>query len=53
MNKEKCNAWIDIALAMIRLSKELTTDECDYIKAQCMIIQGKIEMERLENKNEI
>lgn len=52
ININKCKAWIDISIALIKMSKELTNEEADYIKAQLMIIQGNLKIEELRNKGE-
>lgn len=52
ININKCKAWIDISIALIKMSKELTNEEADYIKAQLMIIQGNLKIEELTNKGE-
>ena len=52
INVDKCRAWIDTSMAFIKMSKELTNEETDYIKAQLMIMQGNSKMEELKNKGE-
>ena len=52
ININKCKAWIDISIALIKMSKELTNEEADYIKAQLMTIQGNLKIEELTNKGE-
>lgn len=39
-------------MALIKMSKELTNEEIDYIKAELMIIQGNLKIEELKNKGE-
>lgn len=51
LNKEKCNAWIDAILALIRMSKDLNDMEYRYIKANLSIEYGKLELQKLEEKN--
>lgn len=50
INKEKCAAWIDLFLAISTMTKELTNEECRYIKAIFSIAFGKLELQELENK---
>ena len=49
-NKEKCNAWIDMLLAIIKMSKELTDEEYEYIEANFLIKLGEIKLKEMENK---
>lgn len=50
INYEKCEAWNDLFLAIMKISKELTEDEAKYIKANLMKKQGELMLEELQGK---
>lgn len=50
INKEKCNAWCDLFLAITNMTKELTNEECRYIKASFSVALGNLELQELENR---
>lgn len=51
LNKEKCNAWMDLIFALIRMSKNLNDMEYRYIRAKLSIEYGKLELQKLEEKH--
>ncbi len=51
INKEKCNAWCDMLMALIKMTKELNRNDAKYIKAMFSIAFGNLELEELENSN--
>lgn len=53
IDKKKCNAWSEMLLALIKMAKELTKDECTYIKANFIIALGRVELEELEKREKI
>lgn len=52
INKAKCEAWCELMISIIKLSKELTDKEYDYIKANVSIAFGKLKLQELEAKDE-
>lgn len=50
INKEKCQAYHDMLLAMVR---ELSDDEYDYIMVMFHLRIGKLTMKKLEEKEKI
>lgn len=52
INKKKCNAWIEMMMAILKMTKELNEDELDYIKAHVLMMQSQIILEELEAKDE-
>lgn len=50
INKEKCNAWCDMLMAFMRMTKDLNNDEAKYIKAMFSITFGNLELQELEEK---
>ena len=50
INKEKCNAWCDMLMAFMRMTKDLNNDEAKYIKAMFSIAFGNLELQELEEK---
>ena len=44
INEEKCNAWCDMLMALMRMTKELNNDEAKYIKAMFSIAFGNLEL---------
>lgn len=50
INKEKCMAWSDLFIALSKMTKELTNEECRYIKAMFSIAFGNLELQELENR---
>jgi len=50
INKEKCNAWCDMLMALMRMTKELNNNEAKYIKAMFSIAFGNLELQELEEK---
>ena len=53
INKEKCNAWSEMLIAVTKMAKELTDEEFEYIEAQFQIACGKLKIEKLEAKDEV
>lgn len=49
INKEKCKAWSEMLLALTRMTRELTDEECEYIKANFAIAFGKLKLEELRS----
>lgn len=52
INKEKCNAWSEMLIAVTKMAKELTDEEFEYIEAQFQIAFGKLKIEKLEARDE-
>ena len=48
IDKEKCEAWSEMIMALIKMAKELNNDEAKYIKANFAISYGKLELQELE-----
>lgn len=48
INKEKCNAWIDMLLAITKMSKELTDNEYEYVEANFLIKLGEMKLKKTE-----
>ena len=51
IDKEKCAAWSEMIMALIKMAKELNNDEAKYIKANFAISYGKLELQELEKDN--
>lgn len=51
INKEKCNAWCELLIALMKITKEINKDEVRYIKANFAIAFGNLELQELEEKN--
>ncbi len=47
INKEKCRTYIDFALAFIKISRELTDKESEYVKAMLAKIYADWKLEEL------
>mgnify|MGYP001127346286 CR=1 FL=1 len=45
----KCKAYIDFALAFIKISGELTDKESEYVKAKLAKMYGEWKLEELES----
>ncbi|MCI9245583.1 MAG: hypothetical protein HFJ30_00275 [Clostridia bacterium] len=45
----KCKAYIDFALAFIKISRELTDKESEYVKAKLAKMYGEWKLEELES----
>lgn len=52
INKEKCNAWIEMMMAILKMTNELNEEELDYIKANFAIAYGTMKLKKLEAKDE-
>lgn len=50
IDKKKCNAWVEILLAIQKMSKELTDNEFEYIRANFHIAFEKLKLKELEDK---
>lgn len=50
VNKEKCNAWCELLIALMKMTKEINNDEAKYIKANFAIAFGNLELQELEEK---
>lgn len=50
INEEKCNAWCDMLMALMRMTKDLNDSEATYIKANFSIAFGKLQLQELENQ---
>ncbi len=48
INKEKCNAWCEMMLALTKMARELSNEEYEYIQANFAIAFGKLKLEELE-----
>ncbi len=48
INKEKCNAWCEMMLALTKMTRELSNEEYEYIQANFAIAFGKLKLEELE-----
>ena len=53
INKGKCNAWCDMLMALMRMTKDLNDSEAKYIKAMFSIAFGKLELQELEVQERI
>jgi len=51
IDKEKCSAWIDLILALIRMTSELNKYEVKYIKATLAIKYGNLQMQKLNEED--
>ena len=49
INEGKCNAWRDMLMALMRMTKDLNESEATYIKANFSIAFGKLKLQELEN----
>jgi len=45
----KCKTYIDFALAFIKISRELTDKESEYVKAKLAKMYGEWKLEELES----
>lgn len=52
INKSKCEAWVEMFMAFLRMTKDLTDDEVEYIKANISIAYGQLKLQELETKDE-
>lgn len=55
LNKEKCKRWRESFIEILRLTKELSDEESEYIKAKFSIAFGQLTLEKLkkgENYND-
>lgn len=50
INKEKCNAWCELLISLMKMTKEINKDEARYIKANFAIAFGNLELQELEEK---
>ncbi len=50
INKEKCDAWCEMLIALFKMTKKLNANEAKYIKANFSIAFGKLELQELENQ---
>lgn len=50
INKSKCEAWAEMLIAILKMTKDLTDDEFEYIKANLSIAYGQLKLEELEKK---
>ena len=48
INIEKCNAWCDMLMALMKMTKDLSNDEAKYIKAMFSIALGNLALQELE-----
>ena len=54
IDKKKCEAWCDLMLALMKMTKDLNDTEYRYIKANFSIAFGKLELQELQKtKNTI
>lgn len=53
INKGKCNAWCDMLMAFMRMTKDLNDSEAKYIKAMFSIAFEKLELQELEVQERI
>lgn len=51
IDEKKCNAWCEMLMALMRMTKDLNDDEAKYIKANFSIAFGKLQLQELETKN--
>lgn len=55
INKNKCEAWAEMLLAVTKISRELTDQEFEYIRAKFSIAFGQLKLKELglndDNKN--
>lgn len=52
IDKVKCEAWNEMLIKLIKMSKELNKDEVKYIKTTFAISDVKLESRELEKNNE-
>ena len=53
ISKEKCKAWIELIMALIKMTRELNDEEAKYIKARCSILIGELELQKLKEEGEL
>ena len=53
LNKEKCKAWIDFIMVLIKMTRELNSEEVKYIKSNCLIQLGELELQKLKKEREL
>ncbi len=51
IDRKKCNAWCDMLIALMKMTKELNDNETKYIKAMFSIAFGNLELNELEENN--
>ena len=51
INEGKCRAWVDVMFALLKMTKELSVDEKDYILANFSIALGNLKLQELEEKS--
>lgn len=51
IDKKKCNAWCELLLAIMKLTKELNKNEKRYIMANFTIALASLELEELQEKS--
>lgn len=51
INEEKCNAWCEMLIAFMKMTKDINNSEARYIKAMFAIAFGNLEMQELKEKN--
>ena len=52
IDKSKCEAWAEMLIAILKMTKDLTDEEFDYIKANISIAYGQLKLQELETKDE-
>ena len=50
INKEKCNAWCELLISLMKMTKKINKDEARNIKANFAIAFGNLELQELEEK---
>lgn len=50
INKEKCNAWCEMLMSFMALTKDLNEYEAKYIKGIVSIALGNLELQELDEK---
>ena len=52
IHKSKCDAWVEMLIAILNMTKDLTDEDVDYIKANLSIAYGQLKLQELEAKDE-
>ncbi len=50
IDKKKCEAWCDLMLALMKMTKDLNDAEYRYIKANFSMAFGKLELQELQKQ---
>lgn len=50
IDEGKCNAWCDMLMAIMRMTKDLNDNEVTYIQANFSIAFGKLKLQKLKSQ---